>query len=83
MSTLEMPERPHIDNFRRQARTLQRAVRAGDPEAIARVSLQGGAVPDDASSFQLSAAQSIVAREYGFASWPHLTRYLDSRAEQG
>jgi hypothetical protein len=81
MSTLEMPERPHIDKFRRQARTLQRAVRAGDPDAVARVTLQGGAVPDDTSGFQLSAAQLVVAREYGFASWPQLTRHLETLAE--
>ena len=32
--TLPMPDRPHLDSFRRQARALQRAVRAGDPDAV-------------------------------------------------
>ena len=29
-------------------------------------------MPDDTGRFQLSAAQFVVAREYGFASWPRL-----------
>ena len=33
MPTLDLPERPNIDSFRRQARALQRAIRAGDPAA--------------------------------------------------
>nr|AGS49706.1 hypothetical protein [uncultured bacterium esnapd14] len=74
---LEMPERPHIDNFRRQARALQRAARAGEPEAIARLDRHH---PDPASAdpktLQLSAAQMVVAREYGFANWPQLVQYL-------
>jgi Ankyrin repeat len=80
--TLGMPDHPHIDSFRRQARALQRAVRAGDPDAAARLARHHpGAVPDDASGLQLSTAQLIVAREYGFASWPRLTRYLETVAE--
>ncbi|WP_035304302.1 hypothetical protein [Actinokineospora inagensis] len=76
-----MPERPHIDNFRKQARALQRAVRAGDAEAVARVA---GHHPGGVSAeFPLSGAQLVVAREYGFASWPRLVRYLDTVAEHG
>jgi hypothetical protein len=69
--TLGMPDRPDIDSFRRQARALQRAVRAGDAGAVARLArYHPGGVPDDASGLQLSAAQLVAAREYGFASWP-------------
>jgi hypothetical protein len=77
-----MPDRPHLDSFRRQARALQRAVRAGDPDAVARLVRHhhGGAL-DDPGGFRLSAAQLVVAREYGFASWPRLTRYLETVAE--
>ena len=37
MPTLDMPDRPNLDSFRRQARALQRAVRAGDPDALERL----------------------------------------------
>ena len=84
MPTLDMPDRPHLDSFRRQARALQRAVRAGDPDAVARLARHHpGVLPDQAGGFQLSAAQVVVAREYGFASWPRLTRYLQTVAEHG
>jgi ankyrin repeat protein len=79
-----MPDRPHLDSFRRQARALQREVRAGAPDAVARVARHHpGAAREDASGFQLSAAQLIIAREYGFASWPRLARYLQTVAEHG
>jgi len=82
--TLGMPDHPHIDSFRRQARALQRAVRAGEPVALERLAgNHPGGAPDDVSGFRLSAAQLVVAREYGFASWPRLGRYLRTVAEHG
>ncbi|MEH1125361.1 ankyrin repeat domain-containing protein [Micromonospora sp. CPCC 206061] len=84
MPTLDMPDRPHLDSFRRQARALQRAVRAGEPEALARLARHHrGASPDDSGAIQLSAAQFVIAREYGFGSWPGLARYLETVAEHG
>src|SRR5262245_52116176 len=73
-----MPDRPDLDRFRQQARDLQRAVRAGAADAAARVAAQQ---LDIASDFRLSGAQLVIAREYGFASWPRLRRYLDLVAE--
>lgn len=61
----ELPERPHLDPLRSQARELLRAADAGDPEAIRRL----GAVSDQRT---LSAALLAIAREYGFPSWPAL-----------
>ena len=84
MPTLGLPDHPDIDNFRRQARALQRAVRAGNADAVVRLARHHpGGVPDDASHLRLSAAQLVVAREYGFASWPRLVRYLETVAEHG
>jgi ankyrin repeat protein len=70
-----MPERPHIDSFRKQARALQRAARDGDPDALARLVRHH---PGNASGLRLSTAQFVVAREYGFASWPRLIQYLQT-----
>lgn len=81
MPTLGMPERPDLDRFRRQARAVQRAARAGDPDAVARVARHFPGVV--AGEVRLSAAQLVVAREYGFASWPRLVRYLGTVAEHG
>ena len=74
MPTIRLPDDPSIDHLRRLARRLQRAVRTGDPEAVAlatRYDFRPG------PAFALSAAQLVVARECGFASWPALRRQLD------
>jgi len=82
--TADLPQRPNLDSFRRQARALQRAVRAGDSTAVDRLGRHHPhAVPDDAGAFQLSTAQFVVAREYGFASWTRLKRYLETVKQHG
>ena len=84
MPTLPLPNNPDLNSFRRQARALQRAVRAGDGAALARVAEQHpDGVPAAAATFRLSAAQLVVAREYGLRSWARLRRYLDVVAEYG
>jgi hypothetical protein len=78
--TRPLPENPNLDHLRGQARALQRAVRSGDPIATARVEvLQLESGP----TFPLSAAQLVVAREYGFPSWTRLRRYLGVVADIG
>lgn len=84
MPTLSLPDRPNLGSFRRQARALQRAVRAGDSAGLARVAQHHpGGAPVDPATFPLAAAQLVVAREYGFASWPRLRRYVHLVADYG
>ena len=77
-----LPNNPSLDRFRRDARRLQRAVRAGVPDAVSLVERHH---PDgmrvDRSAFTLTDAQLVVARGYGFASWPKLKHYLELAAE--
>ena len=63
-----LPARPDLDQQRKLAKELLRAVRAGDREAIARMR---AALPDK-RELSLSDAQFVLAREYGFASWAEL-----------
>jgi hypothetical protein len=82
--TVSLPDNPSLDQLRRLARQLQRRVRAGDPEAVATVAAHHpDGVPEGLTAFQLSAAQLVVARRCGFASWPRLKRYLDVVAQHG
>jgi ankyrin repeat protein len=82
--TISLPENPSLSHLRRLARMLHRRVRAGDSDALAVVAAHHpDGVPDDLTTFQLSAAQLVVARQCGFASWPRLKRYLDVVAEHG
>jgi len=59
-----------LHRARRDAKALLRAVRAGDPEARARLHAQG--VPQRGRVL-LADAQLAVARELGAPSWPALT----------
>ena len=68
----ELPDRPDLDQLRRQARELLRAAAGGEPQALTRLR----AVSDRVT---LSAAQLAVARGYGFRSWPALRSEVERR----
>jgi len=68
----ELPDRPDLDQLRRQARELLRAAADGQPHAVARLR----AVSDRVT---LSVAQLALAREYGFPSWTALRTEAERR----
>jgi hypothetical protein len=72
MPTVPLPDQPSLEQLRNQARELQRAVRAGDAAALAHAAEHYPS--GDAST--LSRAQLVIARHYGFASWPRLNRHV-------
>jgi hypothetical protein len=71
--TISLPDQPDLDHLRGQARTLQRAAGAGETVARQRIQAQ---LPDHRGEVKLSVAQLVVAREYGFPSWPRLRQHL-------
>jgi hypothetical protein len=75
----QLPAAPSLEQLKKQAKDLRKAVAGGDAAALARVR----AVPElaqFAAKEKLSAtqAQLIVARGYGFESWPKLKRHVES-----
>ncbi|WP_072396912.1 ankyrin repeat domain-containing protein [Hyphomicrobium sp. CS1GBMeth3] len=81
-----LPERPNLDQLKKQAKDLLAAYRRGEPEAFARFrnSLPAASAKDDAAmaaalGLRLHDAQSCVAREYGFASWADLASFVLAR----
>jgi ankyrin repeat protein len=76
MPTISLPDRPDLGQLRRQARELQRAVRAGDTDALAHTREHAAPV-DDPPRFPLAAAQLVIARHYGHASWPRLVAFVE------
>ena len=75
MATASLPQDPDLDQLRKQARELQRAVREGDPAALTRVS-RWHPGPPLADGFPLTAAQLVLARQHGFTSWARMRRYV-------
>ena len=74
MPTAPLPQDPDLAQLRKQARELQRAVRAASQRAgpDRRVATPNRRAP----RFPLTAAQLVLARRHGFASWARLRRYV-------
>jgi len=86
----QLHSRPNLDHLRRQAKALLAALEAGDPRAIATFTehlpeaRKLSAAEVRAARFRLADAQSAVARQTGFASWPQLARHVEQlRALEG
>jgi hypothetical protein len=74
-----LPARPSLAYERKQAKALLRRLRAGDPDALARAQARhSGLDPSRPEAARLADAQLVLAREYGFASWPRLVRYYEA-----
>ena len=85
MTSRPLPAAPSVEQLRKRARDLQRAHRAGDPDARTRVAAQApdASEPADGEPLKLSTAQLVIAREHGFASRPRLRAYVDRVTENG
>src|SRR3954468_7955297 len=68
-------ERPDLDQLKRQAKELLESFKDGEPAAIDEVTANyHGADP---ATFRLHDAQLVIARAYGFESWPKLKAFVD------
>ena len=80
---MKLPDRSNLDHLKKQAKDLIRLYRSRDRDAIARFR-RSLPVATDRSDDEIAAldlrlhdAQSCVAREYDFASWADLRRYVE------
>src|SRR5712691_4961798 len=70
-----MRENPDIDQLRRQARELLEAYGAQAPDAVVEVAAHHRTATPE--TFALHDAQFVLARSYGFESWPKLKAAVD------
>lgn len=73
--TRRLPRQPNLQQLRKQAKDLLDQYRAADATAIAEIQ-QFERRPDPAT-FALNDAQRVLARAYGFESWPKLKAFVD------
>src|SRR2546428_8628776 len=84
----QLPSRANLDQLKHQARDLLNAHRAGDEDALRRIReshprwWQAAEADVRAARFTLSGAQLVLAREYGFGSWPKLKEYVERASPQ-
>ena len=81
MSPRELPARPNLEQLKNQAKSLLRAAQAREADALHRFALLPAfrsrePVPTNVA---LHDAQSVIAREYGFASWNALREEVEAR----
>jgi len=81
-----LPDRPHLDVPKREARELLADWRTGDGDALERIRHRHPrfATSDDqaiaTAPFRLADAQLVIAREYGFAHWAELKQRIDANS---
>jgi ankyrin repeat protein len=71
-----LPERPSLEQLRKQAKDLARDARAGDASALARIRATDRSTPG--ARITLADAHLAIAREFGFPSWPKLVRHVET-----
>jgi ankyrin repeat protein len=80
LPTRRLPERPDIDQLKRQAKELLEAFASGTPEAHSEV--RAHYRDADRATFALHDAQLVLARAYGFGSWSKLKAYVEGATDQ-
>jgi ankyrin repeat protein len=70
-----LPHQPNLEQLKKQAKELLERFRASDSTAVAEVR-QFERNPDP-THFALNDAQRVLARAYGFQSWPKLKAFVD------
>ena len=74
-----LPPNPSLEQLRRQAKDLLKASRELNLQALLRIEQY---LPNRSGVAILADAQLVIAREYGFASWPKLKRHVEALAAQ-
>jgi ankyrin repeat protein len=75
VSARRLPQQPNLEHLRKQAKELLERFRASELAAVAEVR-QFERNPDP-FHFALNDAQRVLARAYGFESWPKLKAFVD------
>ncbi len=75
MTTVPLPDDPSLEQLRKQAKDLRDLARAGVAGALDLVAAHH---PEGAHAVTLAGAQLVVARHYGFASWPRLKAHIET-----
>jgi ankyrin repeat protein len=70
-----LPQQPNLEQLKKQAKELLERFRASELAAVTEVR-QFERKPDP-SHFALNDAQRVLARAYGFESWPKLKAFVD------
>ena len=85
MTSQQLPDRPNLEQLKKQAKSLLHAAREHDSAALQRFqklpALSTKSVAElGAMGLALHDAQSVIAREHGFKSWNELREHVEERS---
>jgi len=84
MDVKQLPARPNLEQYRTQAKDLVKSRERKETDALQRIRLHYSRlrVLSDAdfenAEFVLADAQFVIAREYGFESWPKFSKHIEA-----
>lgn len=76
----QLPAKPNLEQYRKQAKDLVKDWKAGNSDAIQRVKKYHPHTNRLGDTFVLADAQLTIAREHGFESWPKFSGHLEELA---
>lgn len=85
--SVQLPPKLSLEQLKKQAKALLKAHQSGEPAACTRTKASFSRLsrsPESeisSAAFSLRDAQLVVAREWGFESWPNLKRYVETLSE--
>ena len=84
MDARELPARPSLEQYKKQAKDFLKAYRSADVDAMRRVRKTHprfrklAEAEFQSAPFALTDAQLVAAREHGFQSWPKFAEHIES-----
>src|SRR5271170_8399545 len=84
MPDRELPARPNLEQYRKQAKDLARDCGLGIPDALTRIRHHHPRfhkLPEPEmrnAQVALTDAQLVIAREHGFESWPRFANHIET-----
>jgi ankyrin repeat protein len=86
MDTKELPSHPSLEQYKKQAKDLLKSVKSGHwqafqsiPQRIKKDHTRLGRLADlepDGTKLCLADVQFVIARDYGFESWPRFAKHI-------
>lgn len=79
-----LPPQPDLEHLKKQAKVLLKSYQAAQPDTLQRIQQYHPRLQTSTDEailgydFKLADAQLVIAREYGFASWPRLKANVQS-----
>lgn len=80
MKSKQLPERASLEQLKKQAKTLLRAARGKDSDALERFKTVPTLARVDSTNLALHDAQFVIAREHGFKSWKDIREHIEERS---